>query len=199
MCEIAQDGIETQLTLYQSDILLQSYHHSWHTEKRFLRIYFSYMPLATKVLNSWDELCISVYVAAGCSPLKCSTHWVEHIYCHPIYIYIYIYIYIEREREEKWIESDRMYVEKGKNRRKICLMVCLFASTFWLQGFVWIQKYLTKLFLYKYNYNSWIFFILLEAFIRACRCCYVKNGVILYYSVFHIATSTKPWWRLPTE
>ena len=47
------------------------------------------MPSATRVLNSWEELCIYTYVSADNSLLECSTHLEEHIFT---YIYIYIYI-----------------------------------------------------------------------------------------------------------
>ena len=40
---------------------------------------------------------------------------------------IYIYIYIFRK---KWVESDRMYVEKVKRKKNIFAVICLFANAF---------------------------------------------------------------------
>ena len=69
-----------------------------------------------------------------------------------IFTYIYIYIYICMCVCvcvcvcEKWIESDRVYEEKGKNRRKIYVWRFLHCvDVFWHKGFVWIQKYLIKI------------------------------------------------------
>ena len=42
---------------------------------------------------------------------------------------------------KKWVESDRICIEQVKQKKDICLMVCLFANAFRLQSFVWIQKY----------------------------------------------------------
>ena len=38
---------------------------------------FTYMLSATGVLNSWEELCIYIYVAGGNSPLEYSTNKIE--------------------------------------------------------------------------------------------------------------------------
>ena len=45
----------------------------------------------------------------------------------------------------KWVESDRMYVEKVKRKKDICLMVCLFSNAFQLKSFVRKQKYFSKM------------------------------------------------------
>ena len=53
-----------------------------------------------------------------------------------MYIYIYIYIYVcVCVCVKKCVESSRMYVEKVKWKKDICLMVCLFAKAFQLQSF----------------------------------------------------------------
>ena len=47
--------------------------------------------------------------------------------------------------KKKWVESNGMCIEKLKQKKDICLMVCLFANVFQLQSFVWIQKYFIKI------------------------------------------------------
>ena len=61
---------------------------SRHKQRNF-KVYIHIRLLASGVLNSRKELCIYAHVAAGNSPLECSTLREE-----------YIYIYRERERKK---------------------------------------------------------------------------------------------------
>ena len=82
-CEILYVGIETRLTLPQSDILPQSYQHSHRNEEIFYVYILKSKLSVTGVVNLWDDLRIYAYVAADESLLECPTDSGEHIYCHP--------------------------------------------------------------------------------------------------------------------
>ena len=60
---------------------------SFQPKQRIFKVYFQIYLSVTGVNNSWEELYVYTHVAAGNSPLECSTHR------RSIYIYIYIYIY----------------------------------------------------------------------------------------------------------
>ena len=90
--DTSEAEIETRLIFRQSDMLHLNYRIfsviDWIS--RYIYIY-AYLP--TGVLTSWEELCISVYVAANDSPLEWST---------PGGRYIYKEGEREREREREW-------------------------------------------------------------------------------------------------
>ena len=84
-----------------------------------------------------------------------------YLFVSPYHLLIMLQLYIKNKFlslfflhiqvcEKKWNDPDRMYVEKGKKVRKICLMV-----PFWLQGFVWITKiFYQNYFCVRNNYNK---------------------------------------------
>ena len=95
------------------------------------------------------------------------THTHTHTHTH---LYIYIYIW-----------GGSVCVEKVKRKKDLSLMVYLFANTFWLQSFVWIQKYLIKIIFVREIIMIDKFLIQWKDFFRARSCCYVKKKKMDWY------------------
>ena len=101
-----QAGIETRLTLQQSDILPSIHPHSQRLWGRFFFLMYSFLHTRYQrpvMLNSWEELVpLSLSGSWQIFPQERSAHRREHIYCHPqtdcfvvsqlIYIYIYNFL-----------------------------------------------------------------------------------------------------------
>ena len=60
-CKMLQAGIKNQLIFHQLDILTLTYCH-FSVSKGIFKLYIHIRLSATKVLNSWEELCIYIYI-----------------------------------------------------------------------------------------------------------------------------------------
>ena len=99
-----QTRIETQLSLHQLDIILESYRHFLRYWRNFFVYLFYVYVNGYPECSIFEKSCAVLYFwLLAYSPLKRSTNDGDHIYCHPqtgnfvlsqVYIYMYTYIYI---------------------------------------------------------------------------------------------------------